>query len=274
MTEGLLQEIALSEIIQLVAMSYKTGDLELTPLFPLNYRDRPIKTGHIYFREGGMHAAFLAERRGEPAVENLFLWEAGSFAFRSLPANNLPPANLFTSYEILMLKGIARLDGWKSARELVPTLRVCPRRAASSRPPPEIHTAEAQMLARCDGQTQLSTIAMRLKLGGLRCRETAAALARVGHIVVESLSAGERLARAIVVAAMPTLGVAADMFCDDALKAVRLNPETLARTTLVTVPTVARIIGEIERSVAMVLGQQRARDLATTLSAALGVPAR
>jgi hypothetical protein len=271
-TEGLLQEIALTEVIQLVGHSNKTGDLELTPLYPLNVRRQTLRVGHLLFREGHLHAAFLADRQGEPALENMFLWEAGTFAFRAISPRDLPAANIFAPTETLMMRGITRLDEWNRARALVPTLRVRLQRSGALLPPPDLHTPGAQILAACDGQTQLAQIAQRVRIGGLRCREATARLINEGSVAAVPQSAGEKLAQAMVVAAIPLLGVAADMFCDDALRQIGLNIEQLAQVTRLTVPQVGQAVAALESDVALVLGKQRAHHLAATVSAALGVP--
>lgn len=274
MTEGLLQEIKLAEIIQLIGMSEMTGDLELTPLFPAGQRQARLPVGHLFFYEGNPHAAFLADRTGEAAAENLFLWEAGFFVFRPLATTELPPANLRQGIESLILRGLDRLEAWNAALTLVPTLRaiLCLAPADAARPAPEARAAA--LLAACDGQRQLAEIAVTLGWGGLRCREAAASLLRAGHVAYRPFSDGEKLVQAVVAAALPSLGVAADLFCDDALAAVGLIPEHLGRLTNVSVLTVQQMIGAIERDVAATLDAERAAALGDHLRVALRVPGR
>src|SRR6185437_10961053 len=108
--------------IQLIAINAATGDLELVPLFPATQpRDR-MPVGHLCFRDGKPHAAFLADRTREHAVENMFLWEAGSFTFTMRVAQDLPPANLTLDAQMLIFRGIKRQDDWNRAREMVPTI--------------------------------------------------------------------------------------------------------------------------------------------------------
>lgn len=273
MTDGLLHEIHLAEVIQLISLSEITGDLELTPLYPMSQRQLAMPIGHIYFINGRIHAAFVADRMGEAAVENLFLWEAGHFAFSPLTPADLPPPNIAGDTQMLILRGIERLDRWNSAREMIPSLRIVLHRASpvSSATPPDFHTPEAQLLGACDGKTQLTDLGSQLGLGGLRCREAAANVLSDGFAVATPPSAGEKLVRAIVVAALPTLGVAAELFCDDALRAVGIEPEQLVDVTTLSVSVVTRIVQEIEREVARLLGTQRAAALTDRLGMTLGV---
>ncbi len=273
MIEGLLQEIPLAEVIQLIAINAATGDLELVPLFPAHQpRDR-MPVGHLYFREGHPHAAFLGDRAREPAVENMFLWEAGVFAFAPRAAHDLPPANLSMESHTLILQGITRQDRWHRACELVPTVHTVLQRATPALPalPPPGHTTEAQILAQCDGQASLAALATRVGIGRLRAREDAAKLLRAGFVAPVPPSAGERLVRLVVASAYPSLGVAAELFCDDALRAAGMPPEFLARVTTLSVAAVAQVVAAIETGVAAVLGPQRASDLAERLRLDLGI---
>ena len=273
MTEGLLHEIRLAEVIQLIFMSELTGDLELTPLYPMSQRQQSMPIGHLYFFNGRLYAAFVADRMSEAAVENLFLWEAGRFIFRPLASPDLPPANITGDTQLLIMRGVERLDKWKAACEAVPSLRITLRRAAPTRlaAPPESHTPEAQLLAACDGKTQLIDLGTRLGLGGLRCREAARRLLDDGFAIACPAGAGEQLVRAVVVTSMSTLGVAAELFCDDALRVAGIQPEAIAFVTTIPVSAVTRVVREIEREVALVLGPQRAAALTDRLGAALGI---
>lgn len=273
MTEGLLQEIRLAEVIQLIFMSEKSGDLELAPLYPARQARKNVPTGHLYFRDGHIHAAVLADRVGEAAAENLFLWEAGFFTFHTLQSQELPPANIHCDSQSLILRGVERLDRWKSARELVPTLRAVLRRKSPTPAAtlPGLHTPQGLLLAQCDGTTQLIDIAPRLNMGWLRCREAAATLLGDGLVAYAPTSAGEKLVKAVIVAAMPLLGVAADLFCEDALRAVGIAPETMSQVHSLSVAAVTQVIREIEREVVQVLGAQRGADIAGRLAAGLRI---
>jgi hypothetical protein len=278
MIEGLLQEIPLAEVLQLLSMNRATGDLEVVPLFPAHHPRAQMPSGHIVVREGQPHAAFLDDRAPAAALENMFLWEAGWFTFRLHEISDLPPANLDREMPFVILTGIRRQDDWHQARDLLPTMHAILSPLAATIPAPEQphfgkYPAAADILPCVDGQTQLGAIAARLGLGRLRCREAAAQLLVHGLVAQVAPSAGERLVRLVVAAAYPTLGVAAEIFCDDALRAVGLPPEHLARVTTLTIAAVAQIVGEMQSAVGAVLGPERAADLAEVLRAALGLAA-
>ena len=155
MTEGLLQEISLDGVIQLMTLGGGTGELELVPLLPPHQAHSRVPVGHLYFREGMLHAAFLADRGGEAVMKTLFLWEAGFFSWTPRDWQAIPPANIMMDTTLAILGGIKHHQSWTQAREVIPTLRLVLYPQASSHAPPESHTLEAQMLALCDGQTQL-----------------------------------------------------------------------------------------------------------------------
>jgi hypothetical protein len=281
MTEGLLQEIPLAEMMQLITnIGGATGRLELTPLFPASQPPTQVPVGQIFFREGKVHAAFLADRTRETALQNLFLWEAGFFTFQPCEPQDLPPPNVSIDSSLLLLKGIERLGIWTTAREVIPTMHIVLRRvtpAPSASPLPEPRP-DAQTLALCntllplcDGQLPLTALAQQMKTGRMRCREAAAVLVQMGLVVIVPSSAGEKLMRLVANTAYPMLGVAAELFCEDALRALNLPPEHLDRVNALTVHEVAQVITHITREVSVVLGPQRARDLAAQLRQALGI---
>jgi hypothetical protein len=278
MIEGLLQEIPLAEVLQLLSMNAATGDLEVVPLFPAHHPRAQMPIGHIVVREGQPHAAFLDDRAPAAALENMFLWEAGWFTFRPRETSDLPPPNLDREMHLVILSGIRRQDAWHQARNLIPTMHAILSPLVAAIPEPEQehfakYPSAADILLQVDGQTQLDAIATRLRLGRLRCREAAAQLLFKGLVAQVAPSAGERLVRLVVDAAYPMLGVAAEIFCDDALRAVGLPPEHLARVTTLTIAAVAQVVGEMQIAITAVLGPERAADLAEVLRAALGLAA-
>src|ERR1019366_7585896 len=70
--QGSLNELPLSDIVQLVAVSGKTGMFSMT---------RASEKGYVYLQNGQITHAKLGEVEGEDAVYALALWSQGSFQF-------------------------------------------------------------------------------------------------------------------------------------------------------------------------------------------------
>ncbi len=285
MTRGLLHEIKLHELIQFIGLSDRTGVLELTPLYPRRHRPAQIPTGQIFFREGLPHAAFVADRVGQAAAENLFLWEAGFFVFHAIQPNDLPPENITQEVDgseslyksqSLVFRGVNRMHQWHVARSLVPTLRAVlqpkPPQAGASPSPLDERDPASHLLALCDGYRQIDAQAQMLGWGRLRCREVAARLLADDYVVYGPMSMGEQLVRAIAELALPTLGIAADLFCDDALRACGMAPEHIGQIQQFAIMQVQQVISEMEADVGETLDPMRAEALARHLCHGLRVP--
>ena len=70
--QGSLNELPLSDIVQLVAVSGKTGMFSMT---------RASEKGYVYLQNGQITHAKLGEVEGEDAIYALALWSQGSFQF-------------------------------------------------------------------------------------------------------------------------------------------------------------------------------------------------
>jgi hypothetical protein len=259
MTEGLLQEVPLDGVMQLVTLGGGTGELELVPLMPPGGAGSRVPVGRLFFREGTLHAAFLADRTGEAVMKTLFLWEAGFFAWNPRDAQALPPANIVADSAVVILGGFAHHKEWTMAREVIPTLRLvlCP--GNPDLPMPKTLTPEAEQLDRallgvCDGQIQLAAACERLGSGRIACRFSAARLVAAGRLTVKTPTMGERLARAVAITAHPMLGVAGELFCDAALVRVGIDPARLAQGEKLRINEVAQVVSEMESDVAAVGG--------------------
>ncbi len=274
MTEGLLQDIHLNEIIQLLSfIDRKTGDLELTPLLPFAMASATVPVGHIYFLDGKIHAAFLKERFGESAIENFFLWDAGKFVFRPLQSYELPRQNIQTDENQLIFRGIERWEKWKVSREIAPILRIALQKVQPNllSPPLEQNSPEMQIYHFCDGKTLMYDLIHPLQIGGLRLREAIAFLIANGYATITPMNLTQKLVCIIVTTAYPMLGASAELFCDDALRAVKISPELILRPVPLTAPVIIQIIREIEEQSALVIGPQRAAITAKKIAAALEI---
>ncbi|GBE14238.1 MAG TPA: response regulator [Proteobacteria bacterium] len=109
--EGLLSEIDLVEIIQLIDMGQKTGTLIL---------DNMENTGRIYFEKGEALFAQTGQWTGPDALFSLLSWKEGKFRLDPAVAGVEPNMDRGRGQEMLM-EGVRLLDEMEEAiRQLPP----------------------------------------------------------------------------------------------------------------------------------------------------------
>ncbi len=96
---GSLREMALPDVVQILAHGRKTGQLKI---------NSSGKLGELHFSEGQIHYAAFGAHRGEEAVYAMLQLDDGDFALDP----NVAPAGrtIHASTESLLLEGMRRLD--------------------------------------------------------------------------------------------------------------------------------------------------------------------
>src|SRR5512143_744069 len=133
--QGSLHELPLSDIVQLVAVSGKTGMFSMT---------RASEKGYVYLQNGQITHAKLGEVEGEDAIYALALWSQGSFQFspgveseartisrsKKIPGTDSVPvlvaregANGPVTLTPLEWKVVTKTDGNRSIDEIARALR-------------------------------------------------------------------------------------------------------------------------------------------------------
>lgn len=113
--QGSLAELPLPDILQLVAVSGKTGRFTIK-----NERD----TGRIYLSDGQIVHALLGQIEGEEAVYELAIWTEGDFVFT--PEEDSGPQTITKSNTSLLMEAARRIDEWKVLSKRVPSTRLVP----------------------------------------------------------------------------------------------------------------------------------------------------
>jgi hypothetical protein len=113
--QGSLSELPLPDILQLVAVSGKTGRFTIK-----NERD----TGRIYLSDGQIVHAKLGQMEGEEAVYELAIWTEGDFVFS--PEEESAPGTINKSNTSLLMEAARRIDEWKVLSKRVPSTRLVP----------------------------------------------------------------------------------------------------------------------------------------------------
>ncbi len=113
--QGSLAELSLPDVIQLVAVSGKTGAFHL---------ERGDETGVIYLHEGRIVDATVGELVGEHAVYEMAIWSDGEFVFT--PGEAPPQVSIQKSNANLMMEAARRLDEWRVLSRKIPSLDLVP----------------------------------------------------------------------------------------------------------------------------------------------------
>lgn len=113
--QGSLKELPLPDIIQLVAVSGKTGAFVLTS---------GRQEGKIYLRNGEIVHAEAGGAQGEEAVYELAIWQDGEFTFE--PGVEAEVQTCKKSNTNLLMEAARRVDEWKVLSKRVPSTQLVP----------------------------------------------------------------------------------------------------------------------------------------------------
>jgi hypothetical protein len=119
--QGSLRELPLPDIIQLVAVSGKTG------VFVLK---NGAEQGRIYLDRGQIVHAVVGKYRGEQAVYELARWFSGEFVFE--PGTEAPERSIEKSNTNLLMEAARQIDEWKILSKKIGSTRMVPVHAPSS----------------------------------------------------------------------------------------------------------------------------------------------
>ncbi len=152
--QGSLSDLPLADIVQLVAVSGKTGMFSLT---------QASEHGVVYLQNGQITHARVGDVEGEDAVYSLALWTAGSFQFS--PGVESEKQTISRSNTNLLMEAARRSDEWKILSKKIPSTDAVPRLVASERlgGPITLTPQEWLVVTRCSGRATIDEIARSLK---------------------------------------------------------------------------------------------------------------
>ncbi len=113
--QGSLKELPLADIVQLVAVSGKTGVFNLT---------RGGERGNVYIQSGQISHARVGDLEGEDAVYALALWSEGEFQFS--PGVEPELRTITKTHTSLLMEAARRGDEWKILSKKIPTTDAIP----------------------------------------------------------------------------------------------------------------------------------------------------
>ena len=112
---GSLAEVSLADILQLVAVSNRTGILALR---------MGEQRGEIHIDQGSISHASAERISGDAAFYELARWNSGEFEFAQDVA--LGPRTIQTANHVLISEGARRAEEWKLLATKIPSTRMVP----------------------------------------------------------------------------------------------------------------------------------------------------
>ena len=117
--QGSLKELPLADIVQLVAVSGKTGVFSLS---------RGPEKGAVYIQNGQITHAKVSDIEGEDAIYALALWTEGQFQFSA--GIESESRTITRSNTNLLMEAARRSDEWKILSKKIPTTDAVPQLVA------------------------------------------------------------------------------------------------------------------------------------------------
>jgi hypothetical protein len=161
--QGSLNELPLADIVQLVAVSGKTGMFSMT---------RASEKGYVYLSNGQITHAKVGEVEGDDAIYALALWSHGTFQFS--PGVESDAHTITRSNTNLLLEAARRSDEWKILSRKIPATDSVPvlisRDGATG--PVTLTPLEWKVVTKTDGQRSIEDIARVLRLSSFDVAKT------------------------------------------------------------------------------------------------------
>lgn len=184
--QGSLSDLPLSDIVQLVAVSGKTGMFALT---------RASEEGAVYLQNGQITHARTGDVEGEDAIYALALWTTGTFQFS--PGVEIGKQTINRSNTNLLIEAARRSDEWKILSKKIPSTDAVPHLVASERlaGPITVTPQEWIVVTRCDGRATIDEIARGLKKSSFDVAKTLFGLVTAALVEVARPAVPAPLAR-------------------------------------------------------------------------------
>jgi hypothetical protein len=161
--QGSLNELPLADIVQLVAVSGKTGMFSMT---------RASEKGYVYLQNGQITHAKVGDLEGDDAIYALALWNQGTFQFS--PGVESDAHSITRSNTNLLLEAARRSDEWKILSRKIPATDSIPVLVARDgmTGPVTLTPLEWRVVAKTDGQRSIEDIARSLRTSSFDVAKT------------------------------------------------------------------------------------------------------
>ncbi len=266
---GNLREFSLVDLLQLIALTKKTGGLNIRG----EEAGVPLDAW-IFVREGQVIGARKGSLSGTEALYSLFLLEAGEFTFFEDVV--LPEPEIDEPTETLIFRGIQWAEEAREKLARLPSLQAIPR--LNPDPPAgadriSLAPEEWQLLTGVDGRSTLGRLARQLELDPLKIREAAAQLRSYGLITFEGEEAGPEGTGQVDASELfsllhgeleERLRASGRVLLRDAFQKAGLDPRGQEP---VPFERAEQVCAYLERATALLIGRKRARALCQDLMA-------
>lgn len=254
--EGDLSEFHLTDIIQLVDLSKKSG-----AVFLHGRRGQQQLDGWLYFRDGKIIGARLENLAPLEAAYTFFTFTSGPFRFHDDVRLDVP--TITQSNEMIIMEGIMRQEAWSKIQEHVPSLAMIPRlvpNPAATGSEINLEADEWRVLTMVNGKNTVAQIAQRSGLGEMRTCEIVAQLLASGLIEKREVNLAETLFPELARIVTTSLGTSALVLLNDAYGRVGIADQSAA-----TQDQVMAALDFFESSAIRVFGLNRVRQSAADL---------
>jgi len=151
--KGSLRELPLLDVIQLVAVSGRSGVFSVED-------DRV--GGKIFLHEGQIVHAEVGGIMGEEAVYELSIWPDGDFRFEPSDSD-LPATTIDKSNANLLLEAARRMDEWTILSKRIPSTRMIPVLTGGGQEDFSLNRREWSVIEKIDERRSLEGIALALQ---------------------------------------------------------------------------------------------------------------
>jgi hypothetical protein len=254
--EGDLSEFPLTDIIQLVDLSKKTGAVQIH-----GQRGDERMEGWLYFQDGKIIGAKLAKLPPLEAAYTFFTFSSGPFRFDDMITLDQP--TITVSNEVIIMEGIMRQDAWATIQQGVPSLSLVPRlipNPTTGTTEINLEAEEWRVLTMINGRNTVDQIAQRSGLGEFRTCEIIAQLLANGLIEMREPESTDALATELERIAVDVLDAQALSLLQEAAK--QANVTDFANASF---EQFLAIVDRFELLAAQFLGQDPARNLAVDM---------
>lgn len=213
---GNLAQLKLIDILRLLHLSGRTGQLELT--------SEDGKFGEIYLVNGQISHSLYEEWIGEEAVYGLFSWGDGTFNFHADETTDEHTVSLGTAQ--ILEEAATYATEWEKIRNIVPSSNAVYRLASRPSADVQLRAEDWSVLTQLDGEKTVMDIAEASQLNELFTSKIICRLYELGLIELVSIQMSEpqmavdyvedRFVSMVETELMQAIGPMASIVVDDA----------------------------------------------------------